>query len=162
MARINSKVKGNTFENRIAKELSKQLAPYNFKRVPNSGAQLGGINVIQLQKYNEEIANVFVGDLICINEDHKKFRFNIECKSYKQIDTLEHLFNNSKIYQWMNESIIDAQKTNKDAIVIFKFNRSNTYVATNVELPIRHITIFNNIHICELNELLTHKDFWFV
>ena len=36
--RVNSKKKGNSHELVIAKALSKNLAPLEFKRVPNSGA----------------------------------------------------------------------------------------------------------------------------
>lgn len=164
VSKVNSKVKGSTFENKISKMLSKKLSPFNFKRVPSSGAILGGRNVINLNKYNIDVANVFIGDIICINEEPSKiFKFNIECKFYKNIPTLENLFSdNCLIYTWMNESEIDALKSNKIASVIFKFNRSKIYFATKHDLPINSLKLKNNINVCDFEELLEYKDYFFM
>lgn len=165
--RVNSKSKGNGFENTVAKKLSKTFEPYNFKRVPNSGAQLGGINAALLEKYSAEIANVFVGDVICINEgENEKFRFNIECKFYKDVEHLEQLFNNTKIPGWLNESKIDAAKTGKTPFLVFKFNRTKEYIAVyeDVETPegIPFMILPQGVKVLQLDLLLDpeHRSWW--
>lgn len=164
---VNSKKKGASFEGQIAKKLSEALAPLNFMRTAGSGARVGGVNVKFLERYAADIANIFIGDVCCINEeDNLKSRFSIECKFYKDVETLEQLFFSSKIPGWLEESRVDAQKTQRDHILIFKFNRTSTYAAIpeNYTLP-PTVTKCLNIHqlnIVLFDELIAHPDFWII
>jgi hypothetical protein len=67
--RFNSKAKGSGFENQVAKKLSTALAPLKFIRTPGSGARVGGKN---FQAYGElfgqEALNIFVGDVVPVNQ----------------------------------------------------------------------------------------------
>ena len=112
--RINSKKKGNSFEGQIGKILADNLKPLKFKN---------------------DAKCLFVGDVVPTNEtdvarEHGwKFKFTLECKFYKSCDNLEHLFNNTKIKGWIEQAISDALKVNKEPLLIFKFNRTDTYCA---------------------------------
>lgn len=163
--RINSKAKGNAGERAIANTLNTALAPFVFKRIQSSGAVLGGKNSINLDDYTEAAKCAFVGDVFCSNDEKNAFRFCIESKHYKDIDTLEHLFNNSNIYKWLDEVNTDAVKIKKDGIVLFKYNRSPYYAAVNstIALPatVQYLTLLNGEKVCHLDELLKHYDFWF-
>jgi hypothetical protein len=168
---INSKAKGKGFEGEIAKTLSSKFAPYQFKRVLHSGAILGGKNVIDLGKYSAELANMFIGDVVCINEsDHdKKFRFSIECKFYKTVETLDNFLGvtNSNIGKWYEESVVDAKKVNKEPLLIVKWNRSSIYCVTrDISLPsvddMDHVYISQfKLNVFLFKEALIDEHWWF-
>lgn len=166
--RVNSKGKGNSFENKVSKILAEALAPMKFARTPGSGARLGGQNFAAFGAMFSQVAmNMFVGDVVSINEQdcEKNFRFTVECKAYKDPDKLENLLHgNSNIYGWMEEVLVDCEKVNKEGIVIFKWNNTPIYTAVtkDVVLPedVKRIILTNGIQVSHLEELLAHKDFW--
>lgn len=165
--RVNSKGKGNGFENKISKILAEALAPMKFARTPGSGARVGGQNFgVFGSMFSQESLGMFVGDVVPINEQdcEKTFRFTVECKAYKDPDKLEALFGASNIYKWMEEVLVDCVKVKKEGIVIFKWNNTPIYTAVtkDVELPseVKRIILTNGIQVAHLEELLTHKDFW--
>lgn len=56
---------------------------------------------------------------------------SIECKSYANVDSFNLLMSgSSKIYEWMIEAEIDAAKTGKVPVLIFKWNRTAIYAAS--------------------------------
>ena len=168
--RTNSKAKGNGFENKIAKILSEAFKPMKFARTPGSGARVGGMNFGAFgQFFSQEALNLFVGDVVPVNEQDcpKNFRFIVECKAYKDADKLENLLHgNSNIYGWMEEVLVDCAKVNKDGIVIFKWNNTPIYTAVtkDVLLPadLPRIVLTNGIQVAHLEKLLQHPDFWLV
>lgn len=170
MKKINSKNKGNVFELTIAKALSNAFKPLQFTRSPGSGARVGGTNFNRFKSlYSDDTLNIFVGDVVCVNESDfgLTFRVNVECKSYKSSDSLSSLISgSSKVFDWLKESEIDAAKTNKVAVVIFKFNRTQTFVAS-TELPDDCVKIIlkredgDPIKIGLLDDVLKIRDFWF-
>jgi hypothetical protein len=163
--RVNSKAKGNAGELAIAKALNEALTPFIFKRVTSSGAILGGQNAVNLDHYTEAGKCAFVGDVFCSNDNANVFRFCIESKSYKDVDSLEHLFRSSKIYDWLTEVDVDRVKIDKDGIVIFKFNRTPHFAAVRsyIEFPngVNYLTLVDGSKVCHLADLLPHRDFWF-
>ena len=169
MKRINSKSKGNNFENKISKLLTEHLSPLKFIRSPGSGARVGGVNFQRFGNlYSEDSLNIFVGDVVCVNESDfgLTFRANIECKSYKESDSFTSLMSgSSKVFEWMKESEIDAAKTNKIPIVVFKFNRTPTYIAS-TQLPESCVRMIlkredGDIKIGLLDDVLNVREFWF-
>ena len=133
--RVDSKNKGNGFENKIAKELTNCLEPLTFIRTPGSGARVGGVNFGKFGKLFSGVMDVFTGDVICTNEKDNNvcFRFNLELKFYKECDNFNSLFSGSAhVYAWLEESRIDAAKVGKTPLLIFKFNRTPTYVALDI------------------------------
>lgn len=166
--RINSKAKGNGFEGKIAKMLSQTFAPLKFARTPGSGARVGGQNFGAFgQFFSQEALNLFVGDVVPVNEQDypKNFRFIVECKAYKDAEKVEHLLSgSSNIYKWMEEVLTDCAKVNKEGIVIFKWNNTPIYTAVtkDVILPTDtdRIILTNGIQVAHLDSLLKYLDFW--
>lgn len=167
--RKNSKAKGNSFELKVSKVLADALAPLKFIRVPGSGARVGGGNFNKFGAlFSQESLNIFVGDVVASNETEVgiKCKVSIECKSYATAENFSLLMlGSSKIFGWMNESEVDALKTGKVPILIFKWNRTDVYVAspflpdecTKVTLTRQNKT---PIKIGVLDEVLKMKDFW--
>jgi hypothetical protein len=175
--KINGKAKGNGFERIIAKKLSTFLAPLEFRRSQSSGAILGGKNSKHLEKFSAEIRALFVGDVTPTNEadvlkaEGWKFRFSIECKSYKSVDTLQHLLDDSKIYGWFDQATTDAEKLNKEPILIIKFNRTDLFAVldqkTNINeadfgniITIQTKTNDRKMIIVKFDDLLKNKEWW--
>jgi hypothetical protein len=133
--RFNSKGKGNSFESQIAKKLSQALAPLNFIRSPGSGARVGGKNFEKFgDMFGEETLAIFVADVVPINEKKEGLTFlhSIECKSYKTPDNFPSLVaGTANVFKWFEESVEDAKKTNKNPILIFKWNNTPIFVAVN-------------------------------
>lgn len=127
------KSKGNGFEGQIAKKLSAALAPLNFMRSPGSGARVGGKNFEKFgEMFGEEALAIFVADVVPINEKKEglKFLHSVECKFYKTPDTFTQLAaGTANVFKWFEESVEDAKKTDKNPILIFKWNNTPIYVA---------------------------------
>lgn len=168
--RKQSKPKGNRFELEISKLMTEQLAPLKFIRSPQSGARVGGINFKKFGAlYSQDSLNIFVGDVVCTNETEVglTFKCNIECKSYGAADGFNLIMlGSSKIFGWMEESEVDAAKTDKTPVIIFKWNRTQTFVAS-PNLPEECTKMILNrqekspIKIGLLDDALKIKDFWF-
>ena len=168
------KAKGNSFESHVAKTLSTALAPLCFRRAPGSGAVVGGKNFEKFgAMFGEEAMALFSADVVPLNEKEvkKKFKFSIECKSYANADSFTSLASSTaNIFKWFEESAIDSQKTNKEPILICKWNRTPTYVILEKSefhtllKPLITILTYGAspraLDIFYLNDLLNEKDFW--
>jgi hypothetical protein len=138
---VNGKAKGSGFENTIAKLLSEKFAPLEFRRSQSSGAILGGKNENLLHKFSDHAKALFIGDVVPTNEADVSriegwgFRFTIECKFYKDVDTLNQLFKNPQVSSWYEQARTDAAKIpDKLPLLIFKFNHTMTFCATDADL----------------------------
>lgn len=137
--RINSKKKGSSFEGHIGKVLGDTLKPMKFRRSQSSGAILGGVNERFLKNYSEDARALFIGDVVPTNEADIirdlgwKLKFTLECKFYKTADNIDHLLSNTKIRKWFEQACTDATKINKEPLLIFKFNHTDTFAAVNYE-----------------------------
>ncbi len=121
--KVNSKGKGNVFERKIAKTLSERFAahtglPISFIRNPSSGAYFGGKNSARTQTHDLDKASF--GDLIC----PKDFRFNIECKHYKEPPSFAALVKQevAMFDKWISQSDLDSQSSNTIPLIIIKYN----------------------------------------
>ena len=173
--KVNGKAKGSGFENVIAKLLTKTFSPFVFKRSQSSGAILGGSNVKNIHHFGTTAKNLFVGDVVPINEDdvltsHKiKFRYSIECKFYKSSDSFASLFNQPQLIDWFNQACTDAEKVDKDPLLIFKFNRTPIFVAlkhTDVivdnTVTITNIKLKCPMKIMLLDNYIQHQNDWII
>jgi hypothetical protein len=144
------KAKGNSFEGQIAKKLSAALAPLNFIRSPGSGARVGGKNFEKFgEMFGEDALKIFVADVVPINEKKEGITFlhSIECKSYKTPDSFTQLVaGTANIFKWFEESVEDAKKTNKNPILIFKWNNTPTFVA----VDLNHERCPDSFKTCEI------------
>jgi len=138
---VNGKAKGSGFENTIAKLLSEKFKPLEFRRSQSSGAILGGRNQIHLDKFSDHAKALFIGDVVPTNEadvlrdEGWQFRFTVECKFYKDVDTLSQLFKSPQVTAWYEQARIDASKIpDKLPLLIFKFNHTPVFCATDAEL----------------------------
>ena len=172
--RVNSKGKGNGFENVIAKKLSVALDPLKFIRTQGSGARVGGKNFETIgQMFGEDALKLFVGDVVCVNEKQvielpKRFRFSIECKFYKTQDPFTSLVSGtSNLFRWMQEAIDDAKKVERAPMLIFKWNNTPIFVATLQEDTHgigKKISMSQNgltLDIFYLDDLMADQNFWF-
>lgn len=169
--RFNSKGKGNNFEGQIAKKLSAALSPLNFIRSPGSGARVGGKNFEKFgEMFGEEALSIFVADVVPINEKKSGLTFlhSIECKSYKTPDSFTSLVAGSaNVFKWFEESVEDAKKTNKNPILIFKWNNTPIFVAvdSNYSTSVKPKLSLNNqsktLNIYYFDDLIQDSSFWF-
>lgn len=165
------KAKGSGFEGQIAKKLSGALAPLSFIRTQGSGARVGGKNFETIGKlFGEDALKLFVGDVVPTNERDTglTFRFSVETKFYKTPDSFTGLVSGTaNVFKWMNESIEDARKIGKTPLLIFKWNRTDIYVAAISgmmdglavpKLTIKNVKISLDIYL--LDDLLSIREFW--
>ena len=133
---INSKGKGNGFEGTIAKKLTAALQPLNFMRTPGSGARVGGKNFATIgAMFGEDALKIFVGDVVPFNErlEGLVFRHSIVCKAFATPDNFTSLASGTaNVWKWFEEVVIDAVKVDKNPLLIFKWNHTPIFVATDV------------------------------
>jgi hypothetical protein len=126
-----SKIKGSTFEREISKFLS-ELYGKSFVRVVNSGAFVGGKNVIRRDSLSEHQIKSHKGD-ITPPDDWQNF--NAEAKSYS--DFSWHLLLSGEYKQlddWLNQLLTAGEKGDIN-ILLMKFNRKGRFVAVQTGYP---------------------------
>lgn len=167
--RVNSKAKGSGFEGVVSKLLSAALAPLNFKRSQQSGAIVGGKNFAEIgHAFSKEALSLFVGDVVPMNEAEVKVhsKFVYECKFYKEVERIDALFKNSKIYGWLEEARTDAVKIDRQPMLIFKWNNTPIFVAVDsylTPLPksVKYIQLVDGkTHVALFEDLLKHPEFF--
>lgn len=123
---INSKNKGNTYERQIASEFSEKFNDI-FKRVPQSGAIVGGQNRSKNLQLREDAQEILAGDIIC----PKWFPFSVECKNYgeKQAPNMYTLLENdsAKLEEWLSQAKGDAEFAHKEWLILVKITRKAEY-----------------------------------
>jgi len=169
--KINSKAKGGGFEGQVAKKLTAALTPLTFIRTPGSGARVGGKNYEMFGKmFGDDAMKLFVGDVVPTNERDTSinFKYSIECKSYKTPDNFTALATgNANVYKWFEESVVDSAKIDKVPMLIFKWNRTDIFVAiekaTDVLFGVKpkfELVQDRHLQIFLLDDLLQHPSFW--
>lgn len=171
--RLNSKAKGGAFEARVAKMLSAAL-PLNFIKSPGSGARVGGQNFATVGKMmGEEALKLFTADVVPVNESQvgKRFKFSIECKCYANQDTFAQLMaGGANLFKWFDESVVDSAKVGRLPMLIFKWNATKIFVATQAGMmPVEPVLTMSSKHhhagkmpldLHFLEDLLEHPDLW--
>lgn len=121
-----SKAKGSAFELKIAKLLT-QHYKIEFKRVPMSGALA-----------------FFKGDIFSPKQ-FTTFEYVIECKHYKAVNFNSLLTAKSNdMYSWWEQTqretkqMNDYYDTNKDPLLIFRWDRSKDFVVWNNDINIKN------------------------
>ena len=177
------KAKGNGFEGTIAKKLTAALQPLNFMRTPGSGARVGGKNFATIgAMFGDDALKIFVGDVVPINEKATgtKFHHSIECKFYATPDGFTALASGkANVFKWFQEAIDDAAKVDKSPMLIFKWNRTDIFVAVDTTSSKTDYTVLTSkgikpritlltygenasaLDIYYLDDLLVVPEFWF-
>jgi hypothetical protein len=151
---LNSKVKGNSYENKICKILTSHFNE-KFTRVPSSG----GIHSLH--------AKQIAGDIVTPDW----FPFVIECKK-QQGWTLEQIIEGKGVfYRWWKQVCNDSKKVNKYPLLIFSKNYSQNYCALyEIQLQNKNLClVINDIVIISLplflqsftKKLLTNMKYYF-
>lgn len=118
--RVNGKKKGNRFELEVSKYLSSKYDD-TFRRVPQSGAIVGGIN----RKLNEglrlDAQEIFAGDIIAPTW----FPFTIECKNYADTPKIHNLMSigDKDLDTWIKQAKTSAEVANKEWLLVFKITQ---------------------------------------
>jgi len=115
-----SKSKGNAFERAVADHLT-EVFGYNFERVPNSGAFVGGKNNQRYDSLSKSQQLIYEGDILVPDELH---HMKIECKAYRDF-SFHQLFSENKL---LDSWIEQAYSKEKFWFLIFKINRRGTFV----------------------------------
>jgi len=124
MAKINSKQKGNTNERECAKILNERFGADLFKRVPFSGAFVGGQNRYNANVLTEEQKLAFASDIIC----PVWFRYAIEHKAYASMSFWDLFNESSDLNSWLKQAQGDADFVKKDPMVVVKINNHKRIV----------------------------------
>lgn len=163
----NPKQKGNRFEADTAKILSERFQPrlgveQGFRRNIDSGAFYGGSNTHRMESHNLDYA--IFGDIVVPRD----FRFIIECKHYATAPKLTSVFTgNAQWDGWIGEAEHDSKSSEKDWLLIMKYNHVKPMVVCNKDLLYNYevgntISYGENYIVALLDNLLELKDdFWF-
>lgn len=121
--RKNSKQKGNRGELELCKILEKHFGQ-TFKRVPQSGAHVGGVNYNN--QLREDAIEILASDIIC----PKDFLWSLEHKNYNNDSVrIGHLLSekNYDINEWWVQCKEDAEKSKKRPMLIVKLDRAERF-----------------------------------
>lgn len=124
--RMNSKSKGNTFERAIANEFSERWND-TFKRVPQSGAIVGGLNRIKMHMLREDAQEILCGDIIC----PRWFPFSVELKNYG-LDNGPNMYtilesDSIILEKWLEQAKGDAVFARKKYMILFNITRRSCF-----------------------------------
>jgi len=154
--KVNSRAKGNRFENKIAKSLNERFNTKEFCRTPGSGAFA---TTHKLPEYLK-----IYGDLIT----PKDFKYIIECKKGYNEEQISDLLNpKSNISNMIAQASRDSRKCSKHFFLIIGQDRRDPVAITNdLTLPIEGNKFFGrsgdtDVVIVSLKELLLIGDFHF-
>ena len=145
----NSKNKGNILSERFSDFTGLESA---FYRNPDSGSFFGGMNENRLSTHGEEHAKF--GDIICPSN----FKFVVECKHYKSPPSLAAFINESikDWNNWLEQAEQDAKNSNKEILLIIKYNRVSEIILTSVNLNGKNK--YKGYSVCNLEDFLQYPD----
>jgi hypothetical protein len=161
--RKNSSAKGKTAERDLTKALEAILGD-TWRRVPSSGAFMGGMNWNKNKDMNAGALDILIGDIIC----PAWFKYTIESKAYSDSPKFHNMFdgNDPTLDKWIEQAKVDSSKCNKDWLLIFKVTayrkayvgldlKSFMQYCTNRNLPLpKHKFIYGDV-------LIIGKDVYF-
>jgi hypothetical protein len=115
--KVNGKKKGDSYERLVAKDLSKKFHD-TFRRVPQSGAIMGGQNRFYNKNLRVDAQEILAGDIIT----PKWFPFTIECKNYKDTPKIRNLLSNGDkdLDEWIKQAKGESEVARKPWIIVFK------------------------------------------
>lgn len=159
MAKINGKNKGNSFERKIATQLSERFAQAlgiekGFRRNSDSGSYFGGSNKSRVAQHDMDRA--IFGDLICpVN-----FLYSIECKHYKSSPSFQSFINKdvSQWDTWLKQAEQDATNANKKIMLIVKYNGVNEIVFVKENLNLDPVFNYKGFNVYKLSDFLSLSD----
>jgi len=123
--RVNSRAKGNRFENKIAKQLNERFDTKEFCRTPGSGA-------FATTHTLPEYLKVY-GDIIT----PERFKYIIECKKGYNEEQVSDLFNSkSNICKMIDQAHRDSKRSSRKFLLFIGQDRREPIAITNsMDLP---------------------------
>lgn len=162
MPKINSKNKGSRVELEVVKILEKRFGKGKFRKVPSSGALVGGKNKEMSENLDISQKDTLASDIIC----PPNFSFSVEVKGRKEASFWDLFNKKAELNDWLNQVYEDAEFANKKPLLIVKYNRKpmiayvltfttfNTYTS-------KCIFLYKSWSCCLLDDLLKEPDeFW--
>jgi hypothetical protein len=136
----NGKRKGNGYERVVAKDLSTRFND-TFRRVPQSGAFVGGLNRHKNRNLREDAQEILAGDIIC----PKWFPFSVECKNWDHNPKLHNIcsIGDKELDNWIKQAKGQAEVSGKDWIICFKVTeyRGKEFVVMDQKVFNKHVPI---------------------
>jgi len=138
--KINSRSKGNRFENKISKILNERFNTNEFCRTPGSGAFATTHTLPDYLKV--------YGDIIT----PEKFKYIIECKKGYNEEQVSDLFNiKSNICKMIDQAHRDSKKSSRDFLLIIGQDRREPIAITNnLTLPVNGFYLKGKINEIEI------------
>lgn len=154
---IDSKAKGNRGELELVKIFEKKFGKGKFKRSPQSGAHVGGLNRELNENLSIEAKITLVSDIITPID----FAFVIEHKFYNKASFWDLFNEKSELNKWLEQVEGDAKFVNKKPMLVVKYNRKPRIAY--VRLDDRSYVFEYRNWFCYLLEELLKRDnnFWF-
>jgi len=153
--KVNGKNKGNTFERKIANQLSARFKEFlgidtGFRRNSDSGSYFGGKNVFRVQKH--DLDHAIFGDLMC----PLNFKFSVECKHYKSAPSFQSIINKdvSQWDGWIKQVEQDSASAGKLPLLIIKYNNVPEFVFVKSKLEIADIFKYKDYYAYTLSNML--------
>jgi hypothetical protein len=134
------KVKGNTWERKVAEIFSEETGTHWQRNICGSGGFVGGKNAHRIAHLTENQTLMARGDIVPGDGFEKTI---IECKFYKDFafHSLMALNGVSKLNEWIEQVNIDHEVSNSEFYcVVFKINRKGMFIA----FPSDLLTPINN------------------
>jgi len=154
--KVNSRAKGNRFENKIAKMLNERFETKEFCRTPGSGAFATTHTLPNYLKV--------YGDLIT----PEKFKYIIECKKGYNEEQVSDLFNiKSNICKMIDQAHRDSKKSSRKFLLLIGQDRREPIAITNeMDLPtgksyLKGVINKVEVTIFKLSDLLLIDDTYF-
>lgn len=140
--KVNGKKKGDSYELLVAKDLSKRFHD-TFRRVPRSGAFMGGQNRAYNKDLRRDAQEILSGDIIT----PIWFPFVLECKNYKDTPKIRNLFSNGdkELDKWIKQARSESEVTEKPWVILFKVT-----TIRGKQFAVMDKNVFSS-HVCEKN-----------
>lgn len=115
--RVNGNRKGKSYERSIVHDLEKRFNDV-FRRVPTSGAMMGGMNFHKNKDLRQDAKEILSGDIICPSW----FPFSIEAKNYYDTPKIHNLtsIGDATLDKWIEQAKLESKNAQKDWLIIFK------------------------------------------
>ena len=119
MPKINSKNKGSRVELEVVKILEKRFGKGKFRKVPSSGALVGGKNKEMSENLDISQKDTLASDIIC----PPNFSFSVEVKGRKEASFWDLFNKKAELNDWLNQVYEDAEFANKKPLLNIIENR---------------------------------------
>jgi hypothetical protein len=116
--KVNGCRKGKSAERDICHEMEAIFPGDIFRRVPSSGAFMGGFNFNKNMNINDEAKRTLTGDIITPTW----MKFSLESKAYNDSPMFHKVMNggDKDLDKWIDQATGDAAKVDKKMLIIFR------------------------------------------